>query len=113
MSAHTAVTASATSGNFKASTPRPITKASSARLSPQLVNGSGLTFTAARVPALVKWPPAASVPPTIAVTPCSHGAASPSVDTAISAPPSGRTSVCTVSHTVSIHGTLSATNSTT
>ena len=107
------MTASATSGNFNAVTPSPITKASSARLSPQLLNGSGLTFTAARVPALVKWPPAASVPPTIAVTPCSHGAASPSVETAITAPPSGRTTVCTVSHMVSTQGTLSATNSTT
>ena len=90
-STDSAVTASAASGNFSASTPSPMTKTSSARLTAQLLNGSGLTLTAARVPALVRWPPAASVPPVIAMIACSHGDASPSVVTATSAPPSGRT----------------------
>ena len=40
------------------------------------------------------------------------GVCSPSVATATSAPPSGRMTVCTLSHSESTHGILSATNST-
>ena len=111
-STHAAVTPSAATGNFSASIPRPTANASSPRLKSQFENGSGLTLTAARVPAFVKWLLAAKVPPASAVSPCTKGDASPSVDTAMRAPPTGRTSVCTVSHRLSTHGTLSATNST-
>ena len=42
-------------------------------------------LAAARVPALVKWVPAASVPPSSATSPSTVGLASPSAATAISA----------------------------
>ncbi len=74
-------------------------------------NGSGLVLAAARVPALVKCVPAASAPPSSATSPCIVGLASPSVVTAITAPPIGRMTVCTASHIESTQGILSATNS--
>ena len=72
-STESAVTASAASGYFSASTPRPMTKTSSKRLKAQLLNGSGLALAATRVPALVTWLPAATVPPMRAMIACSHG----------------------------------------
>ncbi len=76
-------------------------------------NGSGLAFATARVPALVKCVPAASVPPMSAASPSTVGLASPSVATAISAPPTGRMMVWAASQIESTHGILSAMNSTT
>src|SRR5438132_10024841 len=71
-----------------------------------------LVFATARVLALVRCVLAASVPPTSAATALAPGDASPSVATAISAPPAGLITVCTVSHSESSHGILSAKNST-
>ena len=50
-------------GYFSASRPRPMTNTSSKKLSAQFENGSGLALAATRVLALVKWLPAAIVPP--------------------------------------------------
>ena len=75
------------------------------------MNGSGLVLMATRVPAFVMWLPAAAVPPSSAISPITTGEASPSAATAISAPPTGRMTVCTESQIESTHGILSATNS--
>ena len=88
-----------------------MTKTSSARLSAQLENGSGLVLATARVPALVKCVPAARVPPRSATRPSTVGLASPSAATAMRAPPTGRISVWTASQSESSQGILSATNS--
>ena len=56
-------TAAAAAGCFSARKPRPTTKMSSLMLRIQLLNGSGLALATARVPALPKCDPAASVPP--------------------------------------------------
>src|SRR5262249_56978815 len=90
----------------------PIAMTSSARLSSQVLNGSGDVFAAARVAAFVTCVVVAIVPPRIAASAIEAGDASPIALTAISAPPSGRTTVWTASHTESNHGILSATNST-
>src|SRR5688500_16051623 len=50
----TTTTPAATTGYLRATTPRPITKASSPRLRIQFENGSGLVFATARVPDFVK-----------------------------------------------------------
>ncbi len=86
---------------------------SSPRLSSQLVNGSGLALATTRVPAFVTCVLPATTPPTSAVSAVTAGEASPSVVTAMSAPPTGRMNVCSVSQMVSTQGILSARNSTT
>src|SRR5437762_4998221 len=90
----------------------PTATTSSATLSSQLLNGSGDVFAAARVPAFVTWVVIAIEPPRSAASAVAAGDAAPSVLTAITAPPIGRTIVWTASHTESNHGILSATNST-
>src|SRR5207247_1089656 len=89
----------------------PTANTSSPTLRNQLLNGSGLVFAAARVPALVRCVVIATEPPSRATIVVTAGEASPSAVTATSAPPIGRTMVCTVSQTESTHGILSATNS--
>src|SRR6185503_13064613 len=90
----------------------PTASTSSPRLSAQLLNGSGEVLAAARVPALVRCVVIAIEPPSSATSAFAAGLASPSAVTATSAPPIGRTTVCTASHNESNHGILSATNST-
>src|SRR6267142_2225189 len=85
---------------------------SSPKLRIQLLNGSGLVLAAARVPALVRCVVIATDPPRSAAIVVIVGDASPSAVTATSAPPIGRTTVCTMSQSESSHGILSATNST-
>src|SRR5438093_4924722 len=108
----TRTTTAAAAGYFSASAPRPMTNASSMKLRNQLLNGSGLVYATARVLALVRCVLEASVPPTSAATALAPGDASPRVATAISAPPADLITVCTVSHSESSHGILSAKNST-
>ena len=105
-------TTAAAIGYFSATIPSPTTNTSSVRLRIQFVNGSGLAFATARVPAFPKWELAASDPPSSATRPSTVGLASPRVATAMSAPPIGLIAVCTVSQTESSHGILSAKNST-
>ncbi len=107
-----AVTASAITGYFSASMPRPTTNTSSPRLRAQFENGSGLVLTIARVPALVRWVLPATTPPSSAASAVTVGVAWPSAVIAISAPPTGRMKVWMVSHAVSTHGILSVRNST-
>src|SRR5581483_11406864 len=94
----TTATAIATRGCRSAPYDRPTANASSSRLNAQLLNGSGLVFAAARAPALVKWVVIATDPPSSAASACAVGDASPRALTATSAPPTGRTTVCTASH---------------
>ena len=77
-------------GYFSASTPSPTTKRSSAMLRAQFEKGSGLALARTRVPLLLKCVLAASAPPSSATTASVAGAFSPSVATAINAPPIGR-----------------------
>ena len=77
------------------------------------MKGSGLVLAMTRVPALVTCVLPATTPPTSAVRPVIAGDASPSVVIAMSAPPTGRMNVCSVSQMVSTQGILSARNSTT
>ena len=109
----TTTTTSAATGYLSARKPSPTTNRSSPRLSSQLVNGSGLVFAMTRVPALVTCVLPATMPPSSAVRPVTAGEASPSVVIAMSAPPTGRMNVWSVSQMVSTQGILSARNSTT
>ena len=73
--------------------------------------GSGEVLIARRAPALVKWLPAASVPPRIAEASMHAGGESPKTLAARTAPAGMRIKVCTTSHTESKPGILSAKNS--
>ena len=109
----TLTTKNAATGKVRVSTPKPMTKPSSAKLKAQFETGSGLVFTAARVPAFVRCAPAATDPPSSAISPSVIGVASPNDVTARKAPPSGRITVWTTSQAESTQGILSAKNSTT
>ena len=107
----TATIASAAIGYLSARNPSPTTNTSSPTLRNQFENGSGLALATTRVPAFVKCVLAATVPPSSATIVSTAGDASPSAVSAISAPPSGRMKVCSVSQAESIQGILSAKNS--
>ena len=107
----TITTMAAAAGYLSARTPSPTTKRSSPRLRAQFENGSGLALASTRVPLLLKCVLAASAPPRRATIVSVAGVFSPSVATAITAPPIGLMTVCTASHAESTHGILSATNS--
>ena len=77
----------------------------------QFESGSGDVLIATRLPDLVKWLPAASVPPSIAEVSVHAGGESPKTPAARAAPAGMRSNVCTRSHTESKPGTLSAKNS--
>src|ERR1700746_896615 len=77
----------------------------------QLLNGSGTVFTAARVEALVLCEVSATPPASSAAAHRHSGGAVADAPKAITAAAGGRIKVCTVSHTVSTKGILSARNS--
>ena len=89
----------------------PTTNTSSPKLSIQFVNGSGLRFTAARAPAFVAWPLAATAAPRRPISTMVDGSACPYDARATRAPPAGRMNEWRPSHSVSTQGILSAKNS--
>jgi hypothetical protein len=105
-------TTPAASGWTTASHNRPPTARSSVSDAVQFENGSGDVLITARLPAFVKWLPAASVPPRIAAVSIIADDESPNTPAASAAPAGMRMSVCTTSHSESTPGILSAKNST-
>ena len=88
----------------------PSTATSSATLMAMFEKGSGEWFTTSRVPAFALWVISVTPPASSAVTTSKIGSGVPSTRTARNAPPTGRMTVWTVSHSESTHGTLSAKN---
>ena len=108
----TATTASAATGCANASHSSVPTASSSPKDAVQFENGSGDVLMTARLPALARWLPAASVPPRIAAASIDADDESPNTPAASAAPAGMRTKVCTMSHSESTPGILSAKNST-
>ncbi len=105
------MTTNATSGYFSASTPRPMTnrllEEAQRPVRERFGAGVGRDAGAGLGEVAAGRDGAADEPDDH----LHHRRCSPSVATATSAPPAGRMNVCTVSHSESTHGILSATNS--